>query len=760
MPPWHPKLVLCRLTALSAIALLAAACGGSSSSTNVTGPSSTRCEPTLAPQSSTMSAAGGNGQIAITLNRECSWSARAEATWITLTSAATGQGEGGVSYSVAANSQTTSRSTGIVINERRVEVSQAAAVCSYALSSPGSTIDAAGGSRTVAVSTQSDACAWTVASEVPWITVGGGASRSGNATVTLQIAANTAASPRSGSVVLAGLTHTVSQAGATLVPPGPGDPACRLVVAPTTLDVSGDTSTRVVGIVASAASCPWTAVSNAPWLTVVSGGSGNGSAAVEIVIASNTTGATRSGTLIIGGQTVTVTQTTAQPAQSECSLSLTPTSQAVSAQGGDYDVRITASNAACAWTASSTAPWITIGGNAIGTANGTVRYTVAANSSTSGRTGRVIIGTETLVVEQEGTAPPPPPPSACTFTVSPTSDRFPVAGGEREVQVTASAARCTWSASGGESWLTIVEGTSGTGNGRVRYRAAPNTATAERSTTLTVAGTAVAVAQDAAAPPPPPTCTFTVAPASDRFPASGGEREVQVTASAPSCAWSATAGASWLTILDVPAGTGNGRVRYRASANTATSERNASLTIAGRSVAIVQDAAAPPPPPCTFTLTPTSQTVPSTGGERSIQVTASAGTCQRTASSGVPWITITSGATGTGSGEVRYTVAANTGGQRTGNLTVEGRAFTVTQDAAPSPSPITVAGTISGFGGSCPNLTFTVSSRTVRTNASTAFVNGGCGGYRNGLTVSVSGTQQPDGSLVATTSTRTDGDDN
>ena len=45
------------------------------------------------------------------------------------------------------------------------------------------------------------------------------------------------------------------------------------------------------------------------------------------------------------------------------------------------------------------------------------------------------------------------------------------------------------------------------------------------------------------------------------------------------------------------------------------------------------------------------------------------------------WLTITSGASGSGNGSVTFTVAANTGAQRMGTLTIAGQTFTVTQGA-------------------------------------------------------------------------------
>jgi YD repeat-containing protein len=60
-------------------------------------------------------------------------------------------------------------------------------------------------------------------------------------------------------------------------------------------------------------------------------------------------------------------------------------------------------------------------------------------------------------------------------------------------------------------------------------------------------------------------------------------------------------------------------------------------------------------------------------------VTAGAG-CAWTAVSNAGWITVTSGASGTGNGTVGYSVAANGGSdQRQGTVTIAGQTFTVTQ---------------------------------------------------------------------------------
>jgi hypothetical protein len=82
---------------------------------------------------------------------------------------------------------------------------------------------------------------------------------------------------------------------------------------------------------------------------------------------------------------------------------------------------------------------------------------------------------------------------------------------------------------------------------------------------------------------------------------------------------------------------------------------------------------------CSFSISPSSQSFDATGGTGTVSVSASSG-CSWGATSNVSWISIVSGAQGTGNGTVVFQVQQNTTGQaRTGVLTIAGQTFTVTQ---------------------------------------------------------------------------------
>ena len=84
--------------------------------------------------------------------------------------------------------------------------------CSFSISPTSASFAAAGGTGSVSVTT-STGCNWTAVSNNSFITITSGASGSGSGTVSYSVAANTVSTSRNGSLTIAGLTHSVSQAG-------------------------------------------------------------------------------------------------------------------------------------------------------------------------------------------------------------------------------------------------------------------------------------------------------------------------------------------------------------------------------------------------------------------------------------------------------------------------------------------------------------------------------------------------------------------
>ncbi len=70
--------------------------------------------------------------------------------------------------------------------------------------------------------------------------------------------------------------------------------------------------------------------------------------------------------------------------------------------------------------------------------------------------------------------------SSCTFKVSPGRKTFKDIGGNGYVNVKTQP-DCTWSATSGVSWLTIIDGESGVGPGIITYSVEPNDSSEPRS---------------------------------------------------------------------------------------------------------------------------------------------------------------------------------------------------------------------------------------------------------------------------------------
>jgi hypothetical protein len=102
------------------------------------------------------------------------------------------------------------------------------------------------------------------------------------------------------------------------------------------------------------------------------------------------------------------------------------------------------------------------------------------------------------------------------------------------------------------------------------------------------------------------------------------------------------------------------------------------------------------PPPCTYAVNPVSGTVSATGGSGSFGVSTGS-SCTWTAAPSDPWITITSGAAGTGVGPVAFSATPNLGvAARVGTINVNGAVYGLTQfgsacSFAISPASLTVS---------------------------------------------------------------------
>ena len=177
------------------------------------GPAAVKCQLTLSPATQDVPAAATQVTVAVTAERECAWTSRSDASW-TQAAPATGQGDGTLTLNVGANSQQSARTATVVVNDASTLIRQAAAVapCSYSISPGSRSFSDSGSSGSFTLQTGSG-CSWTSSVSVSWITVLSPPSGSGPATFTYLVARNQGKPTRTGTISVAGQTHTVTQDG-------------------------------------------------------------------------------------------------------------------------------------------------------------------------------------------------------------------------------------------------------------------------------------------------------------------------------------------------------------------------------------------------------------------------------------------------------------------------------------------------------------------------------------------------------------------
>jgi hypothetical protein len=355
----------------------------------------------------------------------------------------------------------------------------------------------AGGNGTATIATSRD-CSWTAAAEGPWITFASPARGQGEGTLGFVVAANPAPAGRAGAITVNDQRLAVTQE------PAP----CRYAIEPRA-QLAPSSGMRGTFTVSAMTGCQWSAASTVPWVSIVGTGRGNGAGSVSFDVAVNA-GASRSASISVGGATFGLQQEPAPaapepppapqpppptpppapppPAPPACQFFVTPSSLQFEAGDDTAIVQVT-TTPGCAWQASESSPWISLGADS-GTGPGTVTVSARANPGAP-RTASLLVAGKAVTVQQAAAAAPPPP---CEFSVSPTALSFDAEAGSDTVRVT-TAGGCAWQSTESVTWLS-VSGGSDTGPGTVTITVTENGGPS-RTATLQVAGVTITVTQAA-----------------------------------------------------------------------------------------------------------------------------------------------------------------------------------------------------------------------------------------------------------------------
>ena len=621
------------------------------------------CSYTLSATTASYTSSGGSGSIGVTAPGGCGWTATSNAGWITITSGSSGTGSGTVSYTVAANASSGTLTGTVTIAGQTLTVTESGVSCSYTLSASSQAAASGGGSYSVNV-TAPGGCAWTVSNTNSWITITAGTGGTGNGTVGYSVVANNTGARRTGMIVIGGQDYMVSQASSP----------CTYTLSATTIIYPSTGGSGSVNI-AAGGGCAWTAGTTNSWITITGGSSGTGTGTVSYSVSADGSSVGRAGSIVIGGQTLTVIE-----AGASCTYSLSAGGMAAGSGGGSYSVDVVAPDG-CGWSANNTNSWITITSGSGGSGDGTVGFSVAANSSGATRSGVITIGGQSYTVTQTS--------SACTYGLSSGSASYDATGGTGTVNVTAGSS-CAWTAVSNVGWITITSGSSGTGNATVSYSVGANTSSSTLTGTVTVAGQEFTIIVSGVQ------CSYTLSATNAAYDANGGSGTVDVTAP-DGCSWTADSNDGWITIT-AGSGSGNGTVSYSVATNTSSSTLTGAVVIAGQTLTVIEDGA-----PCSYTLSATNISYSASGGSDSVTVTAP-DSCAWTAVSNDGWISITDGGNGTGNGTVNFLASANISSDTlTGTITVAGQTFTVIEAGVECVQTLSaISASYSADGGSGP----------------------------------------------------------
>ena len=204
------------------------------------------------------------------------------------------------------------------------------------------------------------------------------------------------------------------------------------------------------------------------------------------------------------------------------------------------------------------------------------------------------------------------------------------------------------------NWIVITGGNGGTGAGTVTYNVLANPGSVSRSATLTIAGQPFTVTQAGQG------CNFSLSPTSTQVGVNGGSGSFNITMSGSDCSWTAASNASWASVTGTASGQGSGTVSYQAAGNPSAGQRTGTITVtaAGTTAAFTITEAGGT---CVYTLPQGSQTFLASGGTGTATIVTEGGCAWTASNSGAPFVTITSGNSGSGTGVVSFTVPPYSG---------------------------------------------------------------------------------------------------
>lgn len=255
-------------------------------------------ERRLTPNSLSFGPEGGQHKVTIKIPSGCEWRVANDGLWLS-TSLNTDWTyvNGGFEFTVSAGrNDFEARASSLRVANMVLPVQQHAGTCTATVNAPDALVPAGGGTVPIEIVPSAPGCTWQ-AFATPRVQLPAAASGTGPGTVSVSLPQNPANVPLTETVLVAGKSISIVQA--------PGN--CTANLQPGTLEFGAQGGSLTVQVTASGSACAWLPSASVAWIETTSAiGQGSGTYLARIL--PNTTGAARSGTVRLLGQTLTVTQ--------------------------------------------------------------------------------------------------------------------------------------------------------------------------------------------------------------------------------------------------------------------------------------------------------------------------------------------------------------------------------------------------------------------------------------------------------------------
>ena len=530
---------------------------------------------------------GGNGSFTVLADAQTGWKVRSNVDWISVTTdaeggvATQGTGEAAVYFTVAPFNEVATRSGTITAAGCTFTVNQTGRrmklVVADATERVPPVVEKDYQSHVIAITVNALAStAWDVDVDASWLSaVDAGTGHGPDPDVAIALNENPSWLARSGTVRIGTETLTIHQAGRPTA-------ALDFAISPQQATASVKGANALLSVTATP-DLPWTAQSQANWLTVMpacQSGAGNGN--VVYAASPNPTMANRSGAIVvrcIDGNVGAATHTVSQPA---ATAMISADGHTFDAAGETFNVDVTTDDIVN-WTIVENISWLSIVGSTSRIGPGIVTLAASENLTVDSREADMAIAGHAFHVAQKGR----------TVEVEYETRVFGTAEDSATIEVHPDG-NVTWvAATDSPEWIVICRDDGcdydasgnvvGTGDHTIEYIVTDYVGDGTpRTGTITIGDKVVYVTQRP--------YDLSINPSATTVGGNAGAGSVGVPASVGQV-WDAIATEPWIVIESgCDSGTGSGTVRYTFTDNDTGETRSGKIIIAGEAYTITQAA--------------------------------------------------------------------------------------------------------------------------------------------------------------------------